>query len=166
MEVLWPEEKLKHYPTQYFDSRLGKRRKLDQSGVWRFRELISGVSENHIISKPEGRTNLYQSRVLSQWSNCETLWLKHEGENPSGSFKDRGMTVAISQAKHLGKTIVGCASTGNTSASLAAYAAEAGMQAFVFIPAGKISLGKLSQALAYGATCIQIRGAPSAARAW
>ncbi|HJQ36045.1 MAG TPA: threonine synthase, partial [Thermoanaerobaculia bacterium] len=83
---------------------------------------------------------------------------KHEGENPTGSFKDRGMTVAVTQAVRLKATAVACASTGNTSSSLAAYAAQAGLKAIVFVPAGKISSGKLAQTLAYGATCLAIRG--------
>jgi len=86
------------------------------------------------------------------------LWLKHEGENPTGSFKDRGMTAGISVARHLGMKQVACASTGNTSASMASYAARCGMGAVVFIPEGKIAYGKLSQALAYGAKTIQIAG--------
>src|SRR5439155_19970834 len=81
-----------------------------------------------------------------------------EGENPTGSFKDRGMTVAITQAVRLGARVVACASTGNTSASLAAYAAQAGLRAVVFVPAGKIAAGKLAQTLAYGALCLHLRG--------
>jgi threonine synthase len=86
------------------------------------------------------------------------IFFKHEGENPTGSFKDRGMTVAMTQAKRLGVRAVACASTGNTSASLAAYAAQAGIRAIVFIPAGKVASGKLAQTLAYGATALHIRG--------
>jgi threonine synthase len=86
------------------------------------------------------------------------LFFKHEGENPTGSFKDRGMTVAVTQAVRLGATAVACASTGNTSASLAAYAAQAGRRAIVFVPAGKVASGKLAQTLAYGATALAIRG--------
>lgn len=86
------------------------------------------------------------------------ILFKHEGENPTGSFKDRGMTVAMTQAKRLGARAVACASTGNTSASLAAYAAQAGIRAVVFIPAGKVATGKLAQTLAYGATALHVRG--------
>jgi len=84
--------------------------------------------------------------------------MKHEGENPTGSFKDRGMTVAVSEAMRAGAETVACASTGNTSASMAAYAAQAGLRAAVFVPEGEVSLGKLAQALAYGARVIQVRG--------
>jgi threonine synthase len=93
------------------------------------------------------------------------LYFKHEGENPTGSFKDRGMTVAITQALRLGARAVACASTGNTSASLAAYAAQAGLRSVVFVPAGKVASGKLAQTLAYGALCLQVRGDFDAAMA-
>jgi threonine synthase len=86
------------------------------------------------------------------------ILFKHEGENPTGSFKDRGMTVAITQAVRLGARAVACASTGNTSSSLAAYAAQAALRAIVFVPAGRIAAGKLAQTLAYGALCLQVRG--------
>jgi threonine synthase len=89
---------------------------------------------------------------------ADALFLKHEGENPTGSFKDRGMTVGVTQAKLLGARAVACASTGNTSASLAAYAALANIPALIFIPSGKIAAGKLAQALAYGAHTLQIQG--------
>jgi threonine synthase len=132
-----------------FDARLSSRRTIDRSGVWRFREAVLDVDENEIVTHPEGGTRLYdRGRIL----------FKHEGENPTGSFKDRGMTVAMTQAKRLGARAVACASTGNTSASLAAYAAQAGLKAVVFIPAGKVSTGKLAQTLAYGATVLAVRG--------
>ncbi len=141
-----------------FDARLSSKKRIDRSGVWRFRELILPVEEQWIASKPEGATNLYESSRLASYVGLDWLGLKHEGENPTGSFKDRGMTVAMSMAKRLGADRVACASTGNTSASMAAYAAEAGMRAFVFIPDGKIAYGKLAQALAFGAQTIQIAG--------
>ena len=153
-----PKEAFTSVGPDLFDTRLGSKAPTDRSGVWRFREVVSNLDTQSIVSLPEGLTNLYSREQLSTWSNCDQLYFKHEGENPSGSFKDRGMTVAISQAKRLGKKIYACASTGNTSASLALYAALNGGQALVFIPSGKISLGKLSQALAYGATCISITG--------
>lgn len=138
----------------------------DRSGVWRFRELVLPIPSEHIVTKPEGNTNLYSVgsscgsgyRHIGEYADVKTLYLKHEGENPTGSFKDRGMTTGISMARCLGATAVACASTGNTSASLASYAAQAGMKCFVFIPEGKISYSKLSQALAYGAVTIQIAG--------
>lgn len=141
-----------------FDRRLASKAPADRSGVWRFRELILPVDESEIVTKPEGNTNLYRSAALSSWVGIEDLAWKHEGENPTGSFKDRGMTVGITVAKKLGMKHVACASTGNTSASMASYAAAAGMKAYVFIPEGKIAFGKLSQALAYGAVTIQIAG--------
>ena len=141
-----------------FDARLASKRAIDRSGVWRFRELVLPLDEDAIVTKPEGNTNLYASARLASWVGLDALALKHEGENPTGSFKDRGMTVAISVARKLGATRVACASTGNTSASMAAYAAQAGMDAFVFIPEGNVAFGKLSQALAYGARTIQIAG--------
>lgn len=139
-----------------FDERLGSKRRIDRSGVWRFRELILPLPEEALVARPEGNTNLYDSPVVARWVGLDSLLLKHEGENPTGSFKDRGMAVGITAARHLGSTRVACASTGNTSASMASYAALVGMRAYVFIPEGKIAHGKLSQALAYGARTIQI----------
>lgn len=132
-----------------FDSRRSSRKPIDQSGVWRFREAVLSVDEASIVTHPEGSTRLYERNGI---------YFKHEGENPTASFKDRGMTVAVTQAKRLGARAIACASTGNTSASLAAYAAQAGLRAIVFVPSGKISAGKLAQTLAYGATCLQVRG--------
>ena len=141
-----------------FDRRLASKAPADRSGVWRFRELILPLAEGEIVTKPEGNTNLYRSEPLASWVGIDDVAWKHEGENPTGSFKDRGMTVGITVAKKLGMKRVACASTGNTSASMASYAAAAGMKAYVFIPEGKVAFGKLSQALAYGATTIQIAG--------
>jgi threonine synthase len=141
-----------------FDRRLASKESVDRSGVWRFRELVLPLASSEIVTKPEGNTNLYRSERLAAWAGIDDLAWKHEGENPTGSFKDRGMTVGISVAKKLGMDRVACASTGNTSASMASYAATAGMRAYVFIPEGKVAFGKLSQALAYGATTIQIAG--------
>ncbi|HUP60372.1 MAG TPA: threonine synthase [Thermoanaerobaculia bacterium] len=130
-----------------FDDRRSSRAAIDQSGVWRFREGVMNV--DRVITHPEGGTRLYER---------DGMLFKHEGENPTGSFKDRGMTVAVTQAVRVGATAVACASTGNTSSSLAAYAAQAGLRAIVFVPAGKVASGKLAQTLAYGATCLSIRG--------
>jgi threonine synthase len=131
-----------------FDDRRTSRAAIDRSGVWRFREAVMANVET-VITHPEGNTRLYERNGLLY---------KHEGENPTGSFKDRGMTVAVTQAVRVGARAVACASTGNTSASLAAYAAQAGLRAIVFVPTGKVSSGKLAQTLAYGATCLQVRG--------
>jgi threonine synthase len=120
--------------------------------------LIVPLDDEFIVTKPEGNTNLYVSRSISDWTGVGCLTIKHEGENPTGSFKDRGMTAGISVARALGMRAVACASTGNTSAAMASYASQAGMRGFVFIPSGKIAYGKLAQSLAYGATTIQIDG--------
>ncbi len=140
------------------DRRLASRRDRDRSGVWRYRELILPLEEDEIVSRREGNTNVYRSEALEAYTGVGELFLKHEGENPSGSFKDRGMTVALSVARLVGARAVACASTGNTSASLASYAAACGLPAFVFVPAGKIAFGKLSQALAHGAHTLQVPG--------
>lgn len=140
-----------------FDARLGSLDAPFNSGVWRYKELVlPDVEDAVIVSKPEGNTNLYKVPKLAKWAGVETLFLKHEGENPTGSFKDRGMTGGVTQARALGKTRVACASTGNTSASLAAYAAAAELEGIVFFQNKDVALGKLSQAIAYGATCIQV----------
>ena len=144
--------------SRLFDERLGAWRGLDASGVWRYRELILPLNAEDVVSRPEGNTPLYRDRRLAEWVGVEDLEIKHEGENPTGSFKDRGMTVGISQARRLGAAAVACASTGNTSASLAAYGALAGMRVWVFVPEGKVALGKLAQAVAYGARTLQVRG--------
>jgi threonine synthase len=141
-----------------FDRRLESRELLDRSGVWRFRELLPAVEPRAIVSKPEGGTRLYGVPRLAAWAGLDALWLKHEGENPTGSFKDRGMTVALSAAVSAGARRVACASTGNTAASMAAYAAQAGLAALVLLPAGKVAPGKLAQALAHGATVLEIEG--------
>jgi threonine synthase len=141
-----------------FDGRLGARADLDRSGVWRFREAVRDLPVEDLVTHPEGGTHLYSRPALSAWAGVERLFFKHEGENPTGSFKDRGMVVGITQAKRMGARAVACASTGNTSASLAAYAAQIGRPAFVFLPAGKVAMGKVAQTLAYGARGLAVRG--------
>lgn len=140
-----------------FDRRLGSIHHPHRSGVWRFRELLPDFPDDVIVSKPEGNTNLYSDQRLDDYGGTE-IWFKHEGENPTGSFKDRGMTVGVSHARWIGASVVACASTGNTSASVAAYAATAGLPSVVFIPEGKIAASKLAQTVAYGARVIQVRG--------
>jgi threonine synthase len=127
------------------------------SGVWRYRELLL-AGPGPILTHPEGNTPLYRRDAVARWVGHGDLALKHEGENPTGSFKDRGMTVAVTQAVRAGATAVACASTGNTSASMAAYAAQAALPALVFVPAGKVAAGKLAQALAYGARTLLVKG--------
>ncbi len=144
-----------------FDERSGGRNALDFSGVWRFRALLPFYrDESQIVTVGEGRTIVQQAdRIARELSmSAGALQLQYEGLNPSGSFKDNGMTAAFTHARMVGVERVACASTGNTSASLAMYASLAQMQAIVFIGSGKIALGKLSQALDYGALTLQIRG--------
>ncbi len=124
--------------------------------VWRYRELLPVQIEP--VTLMEGGTPLYRLERIGEKIGLPALYAKHEGMNPSGSFKDRGMTVGVSMALQLGKKSVACASTGNTSASLAVYAARAGMPAIVLLPAGKVALGKVAQALMHGARVISIRG--------
>jgi threonine synthase len=122
-----------------------------------YRSFLPVSEATPTVSLQEGATPLLPARRLSERVGAE-VWLKIEGANPTGSFKDRGMTVAISKAAEAGTEIVVCASTGNTSASAAAYAAQAGMRCVVLIPEGHIALGKLAQALVHGATVVQIQG--------
>jgi threonine synthase len=140
-----------------FAARLTSTTPLDASGVWRYRELVL-PDVDEVITYPEGNTPTLRRASVEQWCGIATLLMKHEGANPTGSFKDRGMTVAITQAKRVGASAVACASTGNTSASLAAYAAQAGLPALVLVPSGQVSLGKLGQSLAYGARTLLVRG--------
>jgi len=128
------------------------------SGVWRYRELVLPIVGESVVSHPEGNTPLLARERVGAWAGVGSLQLKHEGHNPTGSFKDRGMTVGVTQARRIGARAVACASTGNTSASLAAYAAHAGIPALVFVPAGQVALGKLAQSLAYGARTLLVRG--------
>jgi threonine synthase len=131
---------------------------VDESGVWRFREVLPSLRDWHeAITLREGNTPVYELPGCARIAGVEHLYAKHQGMNPTGSFKDIGMTVAASFARAAGFRWVGCASTGNTSASMAAYAARGGMCSLVLIPEGKISWGKLSQALDYGALTCQLR---------
>lgn len=143
-----------------FDARLTARADLpESSGVWRFRELVlPDVGDREIVTQPEGNTPLVRRDRVSAWCGIDSINLKLEGANPTGSFKDRGMTVAVTQARRLAAPAVACASTGNTSASLAAYAALAGLPALVLVPNGQVSLGKLAQTIAYGARTLLVRG--------
>jgi threonine synthase len=131
---------------------------LDRSGVWRFRELLP-ILENldNAVTLFEGNTPLYQLKRAAKALGIEQLFAKHQGMNPTGSFKDTGMTAAMSVAKERGFEWVACASTGNTSAAMAAYAARAGLKCLVLIPDGKIAWGKLSQAMDYGAVTCQLK---------
>jgi threonine synthase len=130
----------------------------DTSGVWRFRELLPSLAHGHEpITLREGNTPLYDLPRCAHAAGMQSLQAKHQGMNPTASFKDTGMTTAASFARQEGFRWVACASTGNTSASMAAYAARGGMRSLVLIPEGKISWGKLSQSLDYGAITCQLR---------
>jgi threonine synthase len=124
----------------------------------RYRSLLELPPETPAVTLLEGNTPLVPMPKLASELGAEALWVKYEGLNPTGSFKDRGMTVALSEAVHGGARAVICASTGNTAASAAAYAARAGVRCVVLIPEGKVAAGKLAGAIAYGARVAQIRG--------
>ena len=137
------------------DLSLWKKRPLS---VWRYEELLPLNSASMRVSLGEGGTSLHKSIRLAESLGLKNLYVKNEGENPTGSFKDRGMTLGVSKAVEIGAKRVVCASTGNTSASLAAYAARAGLECIVLIPSGKVALGKLAQAVIYGARVLQLAG--------
>jgi threonine synthase len=131
---------------------------LDHSGVWRFRELLPILeSFGNAVSLREGNTPLYHVPRAAKALGIDQLFAKHQGMNPTGSFKDTGMTTALSVARERGFEWVACASTGNTSAAMAAYAARAGLRSLVVIPEGKIAWGKLAQAMDYGAVTCQVK---------
>jgi threonine synthase len=130
---------------------------LDQSGVWRYREFIPFLEDyRRVVTLREGCTPLLDAPQAASYGGLDRLTFKHQGFNPSGSFKDNGMTCGVAQALRLGMTRVACVSTGNTSASMAAYSSAAGLQPIIFIPHGNISYGKLAQALEYGARTLQV----------
>lgn len=144
---------------EMFDARRGASALPLASGVWRFRELVDPeLADEAIVSLCEGGTPLADCPAAARWAGLERVALKHEGLNPTGSFKDRGMTAAISRARLDGVPTVACASTGNTAASLAAYAAAAGLACVVLAPEHGTALCKLSQALAHGARTLLVRG--------
>ncbi|MHB8215189.1 MAG: threonine synthase [Candidatus Sulfotelmatobacter sp.] len=145
LKTLWRDRRFSNTP-------------LDLSGVWRFRELLPATtSGQQVVTLREGNTPLYDLPQASRNTGVARLYAKHQGMNPTGSFKDTGMTVAATFARQAGYRWVACASTGNTSASMAAYAARGGMRSLVLVPDGKISWSKLSQALDYGALTCQLR---------
>jgi threonine synthase len=130
----------------------------DRSGVWRYRELLPFDEAVACVTLFEGNTPLYEAPRSAQYAGLDALRLKHQGCNPTGSFKDTGMTVAVTQAVALGAKTVVCASTGNTAASLAAYAARAGLQAAILLPRGQITASKLAQSMDYGAAVFELDG--------
>ena len=127
-------------------------------GVWRYRELLPVERYDRIVSMNEGGTRLIRCRNLERELGIDEIYVKYEGDNPTGSFKDRGMTIGVTKALEIGAETTICASTGNTSSSLAAYSARAGLECVVLVPAGKVALGKLSQAIIHGAKVLAIRG--------
>lgn len=142
-----------------FDDRLGLRTGLYSSGVWRYRELIAPeLPEKALVYRGEGNTGVYESSVAAGYAGVRRMWLKAQSENPSGSFKDNGMAVAVSHGRSLGHRLFACSSTGNTSASLAMYAAWCGLQSLVLAPAKGVSPAKIVQTAAYGARIIAFEG--------
>ncbi len=159
LELMHPERYDAPLLRDRFAARRGQVAGVERSGVWRYRELVlPSATDEDIVSHPEGNTPLIAREKVAAWAGVPRLMIKHEGHNPTGSFKDRGMTVAMTHARRTDARAVACASTGNTSASLASYAAHAGLPALVFVPAGKVAMGKLSQTLAYGAKTLLVRG--------
>jgi threonine synthase len=144
LKKLWRERRLSNAP-------------LDASGVWRYREIIPFLNDHSgVVSLREGNTPLLDAPRAASYAGLDRLTFKHQGFNPTGSFKDNGMTCGAAQALRLGMKRVACVSTGNTSASMAAYASAAGLEPIIFIPHGNISYGKLAQALEYGARTLQV----------
>ena len=142
---------------QVFRDRRTNMQPIDQSGVWRYRELFPFLDHaGDIVTLHEGNTPLLDGERAADYAKLDRITFKHQGFNPTGSFKDNGMTAGASQARRLGMTRVACVSTGNTSASMAAYAAKAGLEPIILIPNGNIAYGKLAQALEYGARTLQV----------
>ena len=162
LEIIYPGWKTSKLDAQQLKTTWQNRRlsnsALDLSGVWRFRDLLPALDdESGAITLREGNTPLYELPRCATIAGVPNLFAKHQGLNPTGSFKDAGMTVAATFAGRAGFRWVACASTGNTSASMAAYAARGGLRSLVLVPEGKISWSKLSQALDYGAVTCQLR---------
>jgi threonine synthase len=141
---LWRERRMSNVP-------------IDQSGVWRYREFLPFLDDyRHVTTLREGDTPLLDAPRAAEYGSLDRITFKHQGFNPTGSFKDNGMTCGAAQARRLGLTRVACVSTGNTSASMAAYASAGGLQPIIFLPHGNISFGKLAQALEFGAKTLQV----------
>jgi threonine synthase len=144
LKRLWRERRMGNAP-------------IDRSGVWRYRELIPFLEDyGSVVTLGEGNTPLLEAPRAAEYAGLERLTFKHQGFNPTGSFKDNGMTCGVAQALRVGMRRVACVSTGNTSASMTAYAAAAGLEPIIFVPHGNISFGKLAQALEYGARTLQV----------
>ena len=145
LKALWRDRRLSNDPA-------------DRSGVWRFREFLPDYSSDQIVSLGEGNTPLIAGHKTGAFAGLSNLQFKHLGWNPTGSFKDLGMTVAVTEARARGAKVVACASTGNTAASMAAYAARAGIAARVYLPKGRLSPAKVAQSLDYGAEIVEVDG--------
>ena len=144
LKKLWRERRMDNAP-------------LSQSGVWRYRELFPFLDLlNNVVTLREGNTPLLNAPRAASYGGLQAIVFKHQGFNPTGSFKDNGMTAGVAQARNLGMGRVACVSTGNTSASMAAYASAGGLDPLIFLPHGNISYGKLAQALEYGAKTFQV----------
>jgi threonine synthase len=127
-------------------------------GLWRYRSLLPVLDDAPPVTLQEGGTPLVRCERLAKWAGVRELRVKVEGANPTGSFKDRGMTVGVTLARALAARALACASTGNTSASLAAYGARAGLPTHVLVPAGKVAAGKMAQSMAFGAKVVEVEG--------
>jgi threonine synthase len=160
LEIEIPLELLKSVPElrERWRARAASHDARDRSGVWRFRELLPFDDDAPVVTLWEGNTPLYDAPRCAKYAGLTVLRLKHQGCNPTASFKDTGMTTAVTQAKLLGARSVVCASTGNTAASLAAYAARAELQCAILLPQGQISPAKLAQSMDYGAVVCEIAG--------
>ncbi len=163
LEVTHDLDRLKHGRDgaawrRLFDARLQQTGGAHASGVWRYHELVlPDLPIERIVTKPEGNTRLYRSKRLQEIAGTKDVRIKHEGENPTLSFKDRGMSAGVSWAHHLGVHQVACASTGDTSAAMAAYAAQVeGMRGVVILPKGKITPEQLSQPIASGCLTVSL----------
>ncbi len=156
----WDKVKLPKKLSEFGQRWANRNNPLDFSGVWRFRELLNFCDDEYKVTIGEGQTVLQQNDAVAKYADMKSgcLFLQYEGLNPSGSFKDNGMTAAFSHAKMIGAKSCVCASTGNTSASMALYAHSCGLKSTVFIGSGRIAFGKLSQAMDYGSQTIQIAG--------
>src|SRR3984885_9295768 len=158
LEVVFPEERVEtEIWKKVWRARRTSNDALEQSGVWRYRELLPFDGHHHqVVSLREGNTPLLDAPRAARYGGLDRLTFKHQGFNPTGSFKDNGMTCGVTQAVRLDRQRVACVSTGNTSASMAAYASAAGLAPNVFIPPGNTFVGKLAQALEYGARALQV----------
>ncbi len=147
------------FDLEELSKKLDRRRlKAEPPMVWKYRAFMPIFDDSKIVTLYEGGTPLHRCIRLEREVGVRELYVKNEGANPTGSFKDRGMTVGVTKALEFGTRIVACASTGNTSASLAAYAAKAGLRCFVVLPSGKVARGKLAQAMMHGAEVVGIQG--------